>query len=201
MESVRSHPVSSHFSERVFVLLPMRANIHRWANSTPAAAAGLLAWRKKRGKQQQKRVRVDVWLFYLTVTKIQIIGLTWKISKISPAWTSSSFAVDYISNRQKELLCAGCWDWCDMLSGQHNEKRARNFVMIFFLLPFLTSPSPPRSPVEFHFYNMQSSYSSKIYFSDLLNEIKATYWWFLDVFYCIINNNISDFCAVCEWLN
>lgn len=41
-------PSDSHFSERVFVLLPMRANIHRWANSTPAAAAGLLAWQKKK---------------------------------------------------------------------------------------------------------------------------------------------------------
>lgn len=120
-----------------------------------------------------------------------------------PAWTSSSFAVDYISNRQKELLyfCC-CWTGVICSQASTTKESSRNFVMIFFLLHSSYRLLLARSPVEFHFYNMQSSYSSKIYFSDLLNEIKATYWWFLDVFYCIINNNISDFlCCVSDWIS
>lgn len=119
-----------------------------------------------------------------------------------PAWTSSSFAVDYISNRQKELLCAAVVGlvWYALRPAQRKRALGISWWFSFFSIPHITSLA--RSPVEFHFYNMQSSYSSKIYFSDLLNEIKATYWWFLDVFYCIINNNISDFlCCVSDWIS
>lgn len=112
-----------------------------------------------------------------------------------PAWTSSSFAVDYISNRQKELLCAVVGLVWYALRPANERELGISWWFSFFSIPHIAISSS-LTPVEFHFYNMQSSYSSKIYFSDLLNEIKATYWWFLDVFYCIINNNISDFCVV-----
>lgn len=99
---------------------------------------------KKKQQQQQKRVRVDVWLFYLTVTKIQIIGLTWKIS---PAYAGLNFFIvcRWLHLEQTERVVVCCCGTGVICSQASTTKESSEFRDDFLSSPFLISPSPPRS--------------------------------------------------------